>query len=628
MIFICLLSEHCLNMDLLGNDTDLHLPEHVTTNDDIHLELYSIVLSVTMLVLAILFGGGGCVTVLIAMSFHRLLRKLRYILTGILLIICSVFDLIWCPIEITRLLLHHQNVANSNKVVSLDVIRNMKYISSTLYVLLLCALAAMIVLICVQNLLKTLMKYERIPKLKLAISFLLIWILISVALTIGYILVMLSEEEVNVYHNMNKEAFRFKMAVQILWIVLVVVFISILAFLYVRKTIKGHLNTENSDLHSNENFTVPSLIIKSVEEIDKEENEESSIALPSPDIQRETGNESPVSRTSKSAFKKRSGSPSSQKVLFADTPSPTRDNPSPKFGERLKSQNHLEVNMAAILGRRRHTIAQISDPQFDMMQKAKAYNYVRKFSVDISALQAQLENPKINNNFPFHSQQDIKNSENNGSNRKLNAFGSQKNCNRRSRDEIIKSQEIAEEPEEHDVDNDHNTNNAAADVTETQSIHSQCASLRSMHSARDSMCPTPPLISLTQSDGEEKQLEVVSCDNNDSYPSSHNMSRLDNPCKLSCLLLITFLLSILPMFITEALWDICLSDKAYVNIDTCMIAFSVAQKMIFPQVIFCVDVHINKAVHVSFVRARIAILGFLHRKQHVPANDDISDTEV
>jgi len=263
-----------------------------------------------------------------------------------------------------------------------------------------------------------------------------------------------------------------------------------------------------------------------------------------------------------------------------------------------------------------------------MMQKAKAYNYVRKFSVDISALQAQLENPKINNNFPFHSQQDIKNSENNGSNRKLNAFGSQKNCNRRSRDEIIKSQEIAEEPEEHDVDNDHNTNNAAADVTETQSIHSQCASLRSMHSARDSMCPTPPLISLTQSDGEEKQLEVVSCDNNDSYPSSHNMSRLDKPCKLSCLLLITFLLSILPMFITEALWDICLSDKAYVNIDTCMIAFSVAQTMIFPQVIFCVDVHINKAVHVSFVRARIAILGFLHRKQHVPANDDISDTEV
>lgn len=617
-------------MDYPGNHSDdLHLSGQTSDQEEIHLELYSIVLSVTMLMLAILFGGGGCVTVLIAMSLHRLMRKLRYILLGILLVTCSVFDFIWCPVEISRLLLHQQNFVNDNNVVSLAVIRNLKYISSTLYILLLCALGAMIILICVQNLLKTIMKYDHIPKSKLAIIFLLVWLVVSVALTVGYIVVLLNEGEVNVFHNMNKEAFHFKLAIQIVWILFVIIFLTVIMFLHLhRRMIKGKLNTEMSDLHSNENFTVPSLIIKSVEEMEKEENEDSSIALPSPDIQNDTGNESPVSRTSKSALKKRSGSPSSQKVLFADTPSPTR-NPSPKFGERLKSQNHLEVNMAAILGRRRHTIAQISDPQFDMIQKAKAYNYVRKFSVDISALQAQLENPKIHSSFPFHSQQDIKTTDNGGSNKKLNAFGSQQKCNRKSRDEIIKSQEIAEEPE-HEMENqdDDNDNNDVTDINETQSIHSQCASVRSMHSARDSLCPTPPLISLTQSDGEEKQLEVISCDNNDSFPSSQIASRIENPCKLSCLLLATFLLSILPMFITELLWDICLSDKAYININTCMTAFSMAQTMIFPQVIFCVDGHINKAVHVSFVRARIAILGLLHRKQAVPTGEDISDTEV
>lgn len=611
-----------------GNSSDLHPSEQATDPDDIHLELYSIVLSVTLLVLAILFGGGGCVTVLIAMFIHRLLRKLRYILIGILILLCSVFDFIWCPIEISRLLLYQQNAVNGNTVVSLDVLRNLKYISSTLYVLLLSTSAAIIILICVQNFLKIMRKYDSLPKIKLGIIFLLIWLIVSVALTIGYILVTLDEEQEYVVHNLNKKAFHFKLAIQVVWIILVLVCVSVTVSMHFHSW-KSHLVTEVSDLHSNENFTVPSLIIKSVEEMEEEENEESSVALPSPDIQKDAGNDSPVSRTSKSAMKKRSGSPSSQKVLFADEPSPTHNTPSPKFGERLKTQNHLEVNMAAILGRRRHTIAQISDPQFDMMQKAKTYNYVRKFSVDISALQAQLENPKIHNSFPFHSQQDIKDTD--GSNKKLNTFGSQPKCNKRSRDEIRKSQEIAEEPEQ-ELENQNETGNGKprplADGTETQSVHSQCASVRSIHSTRDSMCPTPPLISLTQSDGEEKQLEVVSCENNDSYPSSQITNKLDKPCKLSCLLVFTFLLGIIPMFITEVLWEIHLSDKAYVNIDTCMIAFSMVQTMIFPQVIFCVDANINKAVHLSFVKARITILSLIHRQQHVPTNEDISDTEV
>lgn len=605
------------------------------------LELYSVVLSTTVLIFAILIGGGGCITVLIAMFVHRLLRKLRFILIAILLVVCCVFDLIWCPIEITRLVLHHQGI-NGNTILP-DAMMDLKYISSSLYILLLCTTAAMVVLICVQNLLKIVRKYDNIPKLKLGIIFILIWLIISISLTIAYALVSHGNQDDQVYNSIDNASFHFKIALQASWIVLLLIPISLMVMIHFNpKFWKTKIMKDASDLHSTDNFTVPSLIIKSVEDIDDDNEEESSIALPSPDVVKDSasGSGSPVSKSSRSALKKRSGSPSSQKVVFADTPSPTREDatPSPKFGERFKSPNHLGVNMAAILGRRRHTIAQISDPHLDLMQKAKTYTYVRKFSVDISALQAQLENPKLSTNFPFHSQQDIKAPSKDGLERHITTFGSQQKCNRRSRDEIIQSQEIAEEPEkelelekEMNELNEMNEKEKGNDKNETQSLQSQNVSVRSVHSQRDSICPTPPLISLTQSDGEEKQIEINNDDNNfeDSFQSSEQMSsKLHKPCKLSCLLVLTFILSILPMFVTELLRDHCLSLKAYINIVTCMTAITTVQTMIYPQVIFCVDANINKAVHQSLTNTRMRIIQLFTKQHPVATSDDISDTEV
>lgn len=620
-------------MDKYNNVTDIGADAPADGNG---MELYSIVLSTTVLLFAILFGGGGCITVLIAMFVHRLLRKLRFILVGILLAVCCIFDLIWCPIEIMRLVLHHQS--KNGNTVSLDAIRDLQYVGSSLYILILCTLATMIVLICVQNLLKIVRKYDNIPKLKLGVIFILIWLLISITLTIVYMFVSHGEGDIQTYHSINALSFQYKLGLQTLWIVLLLIPVSLMITLHLHTQFwKTKMVTEVSDLHSGDNFTVPSLIIKSVEEIDDvdENEEESSVALPSPDVVKDSGSGSPVSKSSKSALRKRCGSPSSQKVVFADTPSPTRDTtPSPKFGERFKSPNQLGVNMAAILGRRRHTIAQISDPHLDLMQKAKTYNYVRKFSVDISALQAQLENPKITSNFPFHSQQDIKASPKDGLDKHM--FGSQQKCNRRSRDEVFKSQEIAEEPEnEIEVENEINKSTETKtetvnDVNETPSEHSRSVSIRSAHSPRDSMCPTPPLISLTQSDGEEKQIELNSNENHmeDSFTSVQIPKKLHKPCKLSCLLVATFIFSILPMFVTELLRDHCLSPNAYTDIVTCMTAITTVQTMIYPQVIFCVDVNINKAVHQSLTRTRTWILQRFSKQQQVPTTEDISDTEV
>lgn len=83
--------------------------------------------------------------------------------------------------------------------------------------------------------------------------------------------------------------------------------------------------------------------------------------------------------------------------------------------------SRLGVNMAQVLGRRRHTICQIGDSSSgtgggvkaaggannDPIGAAKQYGYVRKFSVDISALQAQLQNPKIFKDAPFQSDVDL-----------------------------------------------------------------------------------------------------------------------------------------------------------------------------------------------------------------------------
>lgn len=620
-------------MDQNENVTDLKV---IAAADGKNMELYSIVLSTTVLILAILFGGGGCITVLIAMFIHRLLRKLRFILLGILLLSCCVFDFIWCPIEIIRLVLHHASVNRS--VDNTSSVNQLKYVGSSLYVLLLCTIAAMIVLISLQNLIKIIRKYDTIPKMKLGIIFILIWLIISVSLTIAYVLVALGNEDDQSYHTINRLSFQFELGLQILWIVLLMIPVTLMVALHLRSKLwKTKLRKEASD-HSTDNFTVPSLIIKSVEEMDDEDdddadNEESSVALPSPDIVKDSTSGSPVSKGSKSALKKRSGSPSSQKVVFADTPSPDRDDrsPSPKFGEKFKSPNHLGVNMAAILGRRRHTIAQISDPHLDLMQRAKTYTYVRKFSVDISALQAQLENPKINTSFPFHSQQDIKESAKEGITKPPDPFGSQSKCNRRSRDDVIKSQEIAEETDielEQEKEKDREYENKV-ERQDTQSINSQCQSVHSMQSHRSSMCPTPPLISLTQSDGQEKQIELNSDEKQyNTFPSSKTKSKLPKPCKLSCLLVATYILSIIPMLVTEIICDQCLSPKAYINIVTCMKAITTAQTMIYPQVIFCVDGHINKAVHKTLMAARARIFHLFTKQQPVPTQEDISDTEV
>ncbi|KAJ8321246.1 hypothetical protein KUTeg_001203 [Tegillarca granosa] len=99
---------------------------------ELKMELYSIVLSVSTLCLAILFGSGGNITVFLSLCTCKMLAKLRYILLAMLLILSLIFDVFWCSMEIYRLLYHQHSDQE------MDIV--LKYVEQSLYIFLVAAL--------------------------------------------------------------------------------------------------------------------------------------------------------------------------------------------------------------------------------------------------------------------------------------------------------------------------------------------------------------------------------------------------------------------------------------------------------------------------------------------------------
>jgi hypothetical protein len=61
------------------------------------------------IVMATVVGSGGNITILLSLCFSGLMSRLRYIFLSVLLIVCTLYDLIWCPLEIYRLIHHHHS---------------------------------------------------------------------------------------------------------------------------------------------------------------------------------------------------------------------------------------------------------------------------------------------------------------------------------------------------------------------------------------------------------------------------------------------------------------------------------------------------------------------------------------
>lgn len=75
-------------------------------------EAYSVVLSVAALVLAALLGGGGSLSVLLALFRSPRVRKYSYTLVLVFFFLCGGLALLWAPMELAHLLTYHHSLRN------------------------------------------------------------------------------------------------------------------------------------------------------------------------------------------------------------------------------------------------------------------------------------------------------------------------------------------------------------------------------------------------------------------------------------------------------------------------------------------------------------------------------------
>lgn len=78
---------------------------NVTSSYSEILEQPTAILSVSVLSLSVLVGTSGNVFVFIALCRNKLFRKVRYALLLLLTIVSLSMDLIYCPIELARIIL-------------------------------------------------------------------------------------------------------------------------------------------------------------------------------------------------------------------------------------------------------------------------------------------------------------------------------------------------------------------------------------------------------------------------------------------------------------------------------------------------------------------------------------------
>ena len=529
----------------LGNITSLQ--------EGSRLQAYSVVLSATTLLLAALAGGGGNLAVLFTIVTGKAIEKASYAVVLTLLAACLAFDFLWAPLEIVHLLYYHH--ANQN------VTHDYKVMIHGIYVFLVTVISSAIIFVSVKNILCLYDKFGKKCKK--------VWPTIGcvVSVFLGLIAVSVYVTTVTIYEGnlreyfpvMNKMSFCFKAIMIGLTMFLVLVMMTVVITIAVTK----HKHLDDT-FHSNSESknTIPQVLIGETDVTDDE-------------------SETPSAQ---------GGSPLPLLTVNTDGEATNRGDNSSTLGELpnpSKNKNMLGVNMAHILGRRRHTICQIGDSSSNLMdpaEKAKKYTYIRKFSVDISALQAQLENPKIfSGKAPFQSDTDV--------------------SKRESAKPIVRAPLVA----------------PALKLDE-----------RSMKcDFKNEVRPTPtlPVITVSDDEGQEKEDETTDNEEDDDdesekpiltfklpnlteeshadrdKESSHSSERDQSVSeheeafvKLSCLLSTTFCLCMLPLFLTEVL-RYHLATNAYVNVSTCTTALSAIQTIVYPQILICMDGTVHKAVN-------------------------------
>ena len=305
------------------------------------------------------------------------------------------------------------------------------------------------------------------------------------------------------------------------------------------------------------------------------------------------------------------------------------------------SSCHTQVNprqwlcCPQVLGRRRHTICQIGDSSTppDPIAKAKQYNYVRKFSVDISALQAQLENPKLfKDTMPFASHQDLRqkppqdevgkartpelkgpllplpslpprpNSAEPGAGLKLPVP---------ARPPVITvSEEVKEDVDGEIQEEQGRPAHRELNATDGRPLYKPIANKAELTSI-----PRLPVTQPVEEEDEEErdgegrdeeatrrdpdQEDAEDDDDDDDDTSCKSNNRLTDRdqdfVRMTLLITLTYFLCTFPLLLLEALRG-RVAVHTYVNISTCARALSCVQTIIYPHIVLCMDGVVKQAV--------------------------------
>lgn len=544
-----------------------------------NLELPTVILSVSVLSLSVLVGASGNVFVFIALCRNKLFRKVRYALLLLLTLVSLSMDLIYCPIELARIILF----LNSN-----DAWMELKYVSTSAYLIFFTAISCVLLFISLKNLCIITEKFTQVYRYALCAFCVISTLLVILCPALGYGILSDIEETPTSpsasFHILNPKSFLFRIIYFSLWILIIVfVLVGMVSFIVVTYRAKqSDLDLSSSFLqsHTQNKTIIPKVLVKNSRNLHhsnpKEEEEEEEAE----EEEKEEEDEEAENQFLDAYHGKEDNT-----STLGDLPSPSRSKGS-----------HLGVNMAAYLGRRRHTIGQIGTTGIEPLEKAKQYNYVRKFSVDIQALQAQLENPKRHaSDFPFSSDTEIQKSL-----QKAN-----------DKDDIIKRIKMAQK-------SPLVKNNCTSESVQDEDNKSQTSCI-SEKNTNEITPELPPLLTISETTADEFRERAHEKDPSSSF------------IKLSCSLVLTFLCCVLPMFITDILKSF-LSASKYVNLITLTIALSTVQTMVFPLIILILDLNVNKCFQKITFSLHRKCFGLCYQREAVPTSnheeDHISNTQV
>ena len=465
------------------------------------IQTYALVISAFILAITAIIGLLSSSVVLTALTIGHLLKHYHYILLASLLIISILFNVVWSPLEIVCLLMYQ---SNNNLFLAI------KDSAHSLYFMLLIMIGGVLGLLllrflfCFHSYTKRWSKY-------LAIIGLPFIVLLGIGLATLYGLMSLAHEspyrDQLFYHLLNRESYIVKLIS--LTIVIGSLFIGIMILLALRMSqLTFQLSTESITSISDHSITLPTL-------------------TPS-----DSGSEY-------KEFKPKPKPKESKGQLLVNNIVPGA-----KSEQGPLKKNSFAIHSTALMqmfGRRRHTISNIGeiDNSFtDHQRQAQGYQYVRKFSVDITALQAQLEDPKSHSSMSsFKSAEDMPQS---------NASFSMM--------PITKKGCSIEEP---------STSRPLKKSSAPPRIMVEPVLEEEFHQT------------IEQKISEERQ--------------THSNFRL------CLLLLITFIMSVIPMYITESIRSLVTLDS-YINSLICVTAVSSIQTVIFPHIIICTDTSVYKVL--------------------------------